>query len=422
MIGRREVLKRSIGIAGLFVLISFFAFCASAEKSHMKAYAEYAKGNYEKAIEYFEPLKTKQDKNYLLYMMDIGTTYFSAGDFYDSEKYFMTVEKSLDKQISDLKTAEQLVVSDQQKIFFGDPHDKVMTHIFLGLGYFIRSDYVSAEIEFKKALESDRGKEQKYEGDLVIPSYFLSEIFTQKGEYDNAKVAAKRIAEINPSFPYAWLKLYELSEKEGNKDDMEKYLSEYKKCDPNSSMIEAIQGKSRMLIIDMLGWGPQKQPDPLLGAMSLTEERPYKDFYCTVDFYKGENQPAATSRDYLADDVYFQASTQGGFGSQLTKKAVGIVARKAISQIPIVGSLAGLIFGGDEADVRYWYTLPGRINLSVVYLYPGIYHTKFSMLDKTGKEQERYRQVWYYVPVNQDKTTILVIRSLYDLQNQAKKG
>lgn len=403
----------------IFFVIVSLSFCATSQKRHIQADQAYVAGDYEKAIQTFEPLKAKQDKNYLLYMMDIGMTYFSAGDYYDSEKYFMTVEKSLEKQIGDLKTGEQLLVSDQRKIFLGDPADKVMTHLFLGIGFFIREDYDSAEIEFKKALESDRGKEDKYEGDLVTANFFLGEIYLNRKQLDKAGVAYRKTAEINPQFSYSWLGLYLVAKLEKNTEKMDKYWREYIKLTGDKLKPEEIENRGKVIVLDLLGWGPMKKPDPFFGAMSLVKPRSYTTNYAEHSFMV-ENVDW-TSKDYSADDMYFQANTAGGFTAAFTKKLVGAVARKAVSYIPIVGGLTNLVLGGNEADTRFWFTLPGKINLMVAFLVPGLYDFKVKMFDMKGQLQERFQQNWYYVPVKASKSTVLVLRSIFDLHNMAPK-
>lgn len=411
-------LKTGSWIVLLFAVLAL-SFCATSQSVHMQADAAYVAGDYTTAIQRFEPLRSKQDKNFLLYMLDMGMTYFSAGDYYDAEKHFMSVEKSLEKQIGDLQTATQLVISDQNKVFLGDPADKVMTHIFLGLGYYIGDNFDSAEIEFKKALESDRGKEDRYEGDLSTANYFLGEIYLARQQYDKAAVAFRRTAEINPGFPYAWLGLYLTAKAERNESDIDRFWQEYGRLSGDATPREEIEKRGRLIVLNLLGWGPMKKPDAVFGAMGKVTARAYPTQSAEVTIMKGE--AAVSGRDYGADDMFVQANTAGGFTADLTKKLVGAVAREAISHIPIIGSFSGLILGGNEADTRFWFTLPGRINLAVAYLEPGLYDVKVRMFDAKNVPQDHYQQNWHYIPVAKAKPTVLACRSIFDLHNQAPK-
>jgi len=232
-------------------------------------------------------------------------------------------------------------------------------------------------------------------------------------------VAFRRTAEINPAFPYSWLGLYLTARAERNEADIDRFWQEYTRLSGETPSREEIDKRGKIVLVNLLGWGPLKQPDAVFGAMSKVKPRAYTTEYSEATLMKGET--AGTGRDFMADDMFVQANTAGGFTADLTKKIVGAVAREAISHIPIVGSFSGLFLGGNEADTRFWFTLPGRINLAVAYLEPGLYDVKLRMFDGKKMPQDHYQQSWYYIPVAKGRTTILTTRSIQDLHNQAPK-
>jgi|GEM_PF-1295116 len=389
-------------------------FLGCAKSAFQKGQEAYFKADFDKSIEYFEQMKTKKDKNYVLYMLDLGTAYFTAGDYYEAENAFLAGIQTMEKDVSEAQAAVQLAKSDAKKTYTGDPHDMAMAHVFTGLLNMELGDLEAAEIEFRKALESDRGKEEKYEGDLCLAHYFLGQVYRMKGELDNARIAFRNVTEHRPEFPYAWYELADIAEQENLSGEAETFLQNYRDKDNYCSLgrgLEHDPNLADLTIVLCLGKGPMKKADPFLGAFSQVAERKYKEEYAELSV-----GGALLCRSYQVDDVTHQAKTSGGFGGELARKTAQVVAQQALQAVPGVGLFSGLLLGGAEADVRYWYTLPGEFHIIRGLVAPGNYSLELKFYDKKDKELEGYRQVWYYVPVREGQSNILILRSMLGMQ------
>ncbi|KPL03434.1 MAG: hypothetical protein AMJ73_07050, partial [candidate division Zixibacteria bacterium SM1_73] len=310
--------------------------------------------------------------------------------------------------------AVQLAKSDRKKTYTGDPHDMVMAHIYLGLLSMELGDIEAAEIEFKKALESDRGKEEKYEGDVCLAHYFLGQIYKEKGELDNAKVAFRNVTEYNPDFPYAWYELADIVREEHLFEESEKLFQNYLEKDKYRSLGQSLEHDDNLgdlTVVLCLGKGPMKKADPFLGAFSRVTPTKYKEKRAEISLSEG-----ILGTTYQIDDVTFQAKTSGGFGGQLARKTAQVVTQEALKQVPGVGLFSGLLLGGSGADVRYWYTLPGEFQIFRGFIAPGNYNLELKFYDEKDKELKGYRQVWYYISVRKGQPSILILRSMLGLQ------
>jgi hypothetical protein len=250
-----------------------------------------------------------------------------------------------------------VVWDETSKTFKGEPYERATAHFFRGLCHFNQKDYSGALAAFRSSLASDaetRNKDRKFLEDFTISHFMSALCYERLGEHDNAKAALEMAKNGSPQNPF---------------------------------LTPASLNRNFIAILGV-GNGPFKTGPRTWNTGSSPEEK------VEVIVDKAPPKPAAESTDLLA-----QAKSQGR--GQADNARVARVVGKAI--------LAGVIQGvtgvdvsdamEDKMDIRSWHGLPLDLYIFTADVTPGNHSVTIKSYDRTGKEVERSRQVWFDVPV-----------------------
>jgi tetratricopeptide (TPR) repeat protein len=293
--------------------------------------------------------------------------------------------------------------------------------LYVGLGYYIVGDYNNALVAFKKSLEWDFNKDPELSGNMVITNHMMGECYACLGESDNAVVGFRRALMENPDFIPSLVAIIRELEKKNDMDEAARYREELTVLAP-ARYIEAMdQNPQGILTVIMSDYPPPVEA--VADAFRKRKEvksRIHSWVVASEELYSREPgdrldsfTPDSALHANLADHTLTHLQDQGGETGQLTRKLIqtGISA--------VTESLFG--FGTDSsADLRYWSTIPGDVFAMYLPLEPGLHTVRALAYDDNNASMHQYRQLWYYIPVEENHTTALVLISHDRMYNPDK--
>lgn len=393
--------------------------CANHFTEGIKAYWA---GDFERAAGEFKELEQDKGKDYVLYLMNGATARISAGDFHHAERLLLAAKMTFEKELTDGEVAGQVLLADEKKTYVGHAYEQVLTQFFLGLCQYMQGDYENARIGFMEALEADTGSKEEYEGDVAYVHYMLGKTFMMLGRYDDAKVAMRNVAKHTDHAAIADLGLARAAGAQGRESECDDLMEEYASRDQCYPSGEARELGGYVTVVLLNGLSPKRGADAMTGCFTTIEKRSYPEKHAR--FYVDDELVGCS---HVLTDLMHQGETSGGMGEQVASKAVGAVAREGLATvadalIPGGGCITKTVLGDDEADVRYWVTAPGDVQVCEVAMPPGLHTLRVEFFDAKDKKLERYEQVWYYIRADAEEPRTLVVRSLADIHNQTPKS
>ncbi len=380
--------ERKFLVGLLAVALMLTAGCAVKEKLQ-SGQKEFIMGRAAKAESIIKPLESKtDDKDYPLVLLSLGSIDMTLGDYRQASMCFQAALANLDIEIGGLGAAGQMLKSESGRLYRGFPHEKVLAHTYLGLAYIQQGRLDEARIEFAKAAEEDKGKDAGQDDDYA-PAHYLDGLRALKsGDYEHARVSFRKVLELAPEFAPGWYALARASLLAHDETEAGEAWEKYESLsEPSERLARDGSTPCAIFIIDV-GWGPHRDPDVFIGEFAVWKETGYAAR--TVRLGGVGRKPVSAQE---AGDMYYQASTTGGFGEDLKKKVVSAAAKEAVSQlVPFAG-----LFMKTEADVRAWAIAPGGVHFAVVPVPRDPTTIELTAVDKNGTTIPIDNQVMYYI-------------------------
>jgi tetratricopeptide (TPR) repeat protein len=318
--------------------------------------------------EYLQPWIQK-DKEWgqqhrVLLQMAAGRSAFLRGDWGQAEALLADAQREVETIYANnpqARAARKLFVPESSKDFKGDPYERAMLGIYLGLIDLSRGEFDNARAGFRFAqLQDTMSASEDYQDDMALAQYLVGWSYWCEGDRQSALEEFERARRLRPGLK-----------------------------------IPAPQ--DRLLMLAEVGAAPVKFRAGQYGElqrMRAGAPSPLQQVGFRTDGRQFE--PAA-----LGEDILFQASTRGGAAVDairagkasfrrnadavadvggavgnvaLTMAAVGSYTGKGGGELAGVGLVAGVVALAAkgvassteaQADIRYWINLPERIYAQV---------------------------------------------------------
>ncbi len=377
----------------LFGSIFLFTLgCASARMSDHESDRLFQAGHYVEAATHLkEGLKKEGEngKDLLLFLLDIGLSLHSAGEYEESNRFFLQADKIAEiKDYTSLATeGATLLTSDNIKSYKGEDFEKVLINTYLAMNYALLGDRENALVEARRVnsklhLMVTEGQ-RKYKQN-AFARYLSAILYEDEYNYNDAYVDYKNTWALMPQFPGLGRDLWRCAWQLRMPDEMERWDQafslteedhvEAKKLGPRSSQGEII-------VLYENGIAPIKKPNPQFSALPKFYPRSNTVYQARVEV-NGETKGFTS----LLDDVEETAirDLDEKYGGLIAKKVAGIVAKEAVAygvekqtNSPILGLLTRAVFYlSDQADVRSWNLLPRDFQVLRVGVAAGTYSVK----------------------------------------------
>lgn len=367
-------MRRRTLLASLLVSAAAVAGCDSRRLA--KGREAFYRGEPAVAAEILAPLSLKAGRNEVLYALERGTALHAAGRLDEANAEFLKAAERIKdwetKSVS--KEAAALAYSDAAKPYQGAPHEQLLAHTFLMMGFYADGRMNEALVEARRAVEILSAADRPAYSEDPFTRFLAALAFDIRGADDDAYIELKKVQELAPGFPYAKAPLLRLARATGRTEDAGRWRAlpgEPLDFQPGGGLLVALIGTGaaprkvqRDLVIPpyyrLAAPALEDRPQATRGAVVRVGSRQAPAFPLT--------DVAAAAKAHLADRVAATVAKETG-------RAVGseFVARWLDRE---EGDLATVLFrvayfATRVADTRSWETLPARLQVAVLPLPAG---------------------------------------------------
>lgn len=203
-----------------FSLLALLIVCASmpslgcasrkAEREAQRGVSAYFAGRPELAVEILQPLAQEPDRNYVLNNLRLGQSALAAGDLVTAENAYYRAYETLNAAgvNNQARTAATVLFNESVRIWLGEPYERAIANLQLGIVYYLRGDYNNARGAFENALfklrryadedDAESGYEEQ-ESTFAVAYVLLGRTWQRLGRDDLAEENFARARELDPS-------------------------------------------------------------------------------------------------------------------------------------------------------------------------------------------------------------------------------
>lgn len=193
-------------IAHLLLLSSLAAGCVAGDPLGEQATQLYARGRLDAAAGLLRPAAEQTDRNYVLNNLRLGATALAALDLDEAEAAYLRAWEVINAGGVNQggRGAGAVLVSEDVKIWKGEPFERAVASFHLGVVYYLRGEYDNARGAFENALfklrdyADDDADPAEQESDFAAALVMLGRTFQRLGREDLAAANFARAAELQP--------------------------------------------------------------------------------------------------------------------------------------------------------------------------------------------------------------------------------
>jgi hypothetical protein len=368
-------------------------------------------GRYDAAAQGFKPLVAELHASRPLYLCEMGVCRLGSGDYPGAKENLLSAAEYLETYFDPKleRRAGSLFGAETVKVYKGDPYERAMNALLLGLLFLNDNDVDNALACFKNAGLADSDVAQDtYKSDFAMLQALEAKCYQLRGEpsmFEQSAAQARRsFTSTHPLTRQAAAEREQIAaaqqqasktRQRGKQPDFAEQLAAAdRRVESIASTIPMdlasrfVDGDYNTLVVVWSGRAPTKSRAGQYGERSfLVLNRSRENRY---EIGVDAAEPAYDGIDGVAD-INFQATTRGGrqmdniLKSQADVKAfTSGLGDALISSADDVGGYAGLAMlavglvskgvsaaTNAEADVRHWQCLPGALLVAPLKLPPG---------------------------------------------------
>lgn len=409
----------------------FLTSCAHLDKYSFEriGYCNYQlqSGNFTGIKEKYEGAANQKDRNYALWNNQLGSIYLAQGDYDRALDVFLKAYYLMNNipAFKELESkAVSLTSSEDNKAYKGDPYERSINSLYVGLLLYNKGDLENAKAAFKNGILADsESKGEEYKSDIALLYLLASRITKKLGDESLSNDYLNVVKELrnNPN---------------------------YSKLGFNDELIQQILSlRNNVLLVVEFGEGPYKSRVGQYGELAVVKGDRYDINILNI---KIDGKVNAGNQAYSNTDVYFQASTRGGrkmdgilkgkaqFKTDAANTSVAALdlSNKFINQANQIRAanpyadtsgygaaalLSALFAGGTaiasaitnpKADIRYWSLLPEHIIVFPLFLSPGKHKINIEFIDGSYYSVTAKSNYEFEADIQNDKDNIIFKRAL----------
>ncbi|HZL34605.1 MAG TPA: hypothetical protein VFC78_04790 [Tepidisphaeraceae bacterium] len=348
------------------VCLLIFTGCVSPEvKQAEMAVGDYFAADYSQAERLLKPLAKKTDENFVLNNARLGSAALVNYDLDTAQSAFLNAYQVLNSVgvNNGGRGLGAVVVSENIRVWEGEPFERAMVNFYLGLIYYMRHDYNNARAAFENALfklrtndpsSKDKDQAATQQSDFALAYVMLGRCYQRLDRAADGQKAFAQAVRLRP------------------------YLA------PLADF--ARNAQSNILLVVDYGYGPRKAangdgaivgfvPTPYM-AGPIPPPTVFVDGRL-IDL-AGEGRPPvdllALAQDRRWQSIDTIRAVKSGLGTAMIVGGAGygVIDRHADPYVALGLIAGGLLFKAtSQADVRQWEMLPRTTFLLPLTLPPG---------------------------------------------------
>lgn len=200
-------MKRRLSI----IAIALAALTGCETPAHVvegrRAVSAYLSGNFALSQRVLEPLAKETNEDYVLNNLRLGAAALASHEFDEAERAYVRAYQIMNAtRVNDPGREAAIVwLSESKKVWRGEPYERAVANLQLGMLYYAQNDYNNARGAFENALfklrdytDADAKHYDEQESDFVIALLMLGRTWTQLGRSDEAARYFDRAVALRP--------------------------------------------------------------------------------------------------------------------------------------------------------------------------------------------------------------------------------
>lgn len=398
----------------LWVSLISLSGCATYLGKIRTAKEFFESAQYDAASEELTKLADKKDNELLLYLLELGMVYHSAGKYKEAIVRFKEAEKiaTLNDYTSISQEVGSVLFNDSTKVYKGEDFEKILINLYMAIDYTLLGQWDDALVECRRV--NQKLEVMIAEGKMPylynsFAKYLSASLFESQWELNDAFVDYRTVNKWMSNFPYLPAPLLRVAEKLRANQELERYRKEY----PEVQNYRLPKGTGEVLLILEQGRSPYKVPNPSFEMIPMfVRNGSYFQSATLKEMNSGESAKAETLFDIESTAIY---ELEQKMGMILTQKIGGIAAKRAMAygigrltkskDAEFLGFL--LLMITDHADLRSWVTLPAKLRIARLALPAGRHDL---LLDMVSSGSSRQVKKWENVQVKSGRISFLNLR------------
>ena len=389
--------------------------CATYSSRISAPRSQFERGDFDGAITTLKQLVDDNDNDQLLYLMDLGMVYHTAGRYEEAIKVFLRAEKLAEiKDYTSLsQEAMSVLLSDEVKPYKGELFENLLINVYLAIDYTMLGNWDDALVECRRVNHKiDRMiKEANLPyGHNAFAKYLAAVLFEARREYNDALVDYRMVGKWSGDFPYLGDPLLRLADRL----KMSQEFEEFQKKFGSSKTFRMGKNEGEIVLLVEQGRSPVKVPSEQFALMPRFQRRDSSSDYVSL------RTGAKKARTFPLYDIEQVAilELESRIALIAAKKVGGLVAKELVSRAienetksPLLGALLRVaLFSQDKADLRSWTTLPARLQLARVVVPAGRHNVALDMVMRSGYEAVGVK-LWENIEVKPGQKVFLNYRT-----------
>jgi hypothetical protein len=186
-------------------------------------------GKYDKAVQRIKAARAQgyyEEKDRVVYYLELGMAYHYAGKYDSSNAVFELADEAMDELFtkSITKAAASILLNDNALDYFGEDYESIYVNVFKAVNYIHLNKFDDAFVEVRKAqvkLDGLKNKYMKYVDELetskdfkakvkmmdvplyddVLARYISMSLYRADGDPDDARIDVEKILELFKNLP-----------------------------------------------------------------------------------------------------------------------------------------------------------------------------------------------------------------------------
>lgn len=351
----------------------FISACATYQSKVQVARSLIQEGRLSDALEKLKVLAEQPSKDQLVYLLDYATALQVAGNFTESNKYFIQADKFADIQDYTSLSLEtgSFLTGEEMVQYKGEDFEVILINAMTAINYLNLGDLDNAMVEVRRLNEKLRRfrlEAKRKFTDNALALYLSAIIYEANRSWDDAAIAYEQVYKVDPTYPPLHEDLIRANIRARRWDSVKKWKESFPEVVERPEWKDAKLGE--VIVLYQQGWGPRKNfryDDTRFPAMY--------PIYSTVfnirpQIYSASGTNESQLGSFRGQEILFDvdrvavASLEDQYASLVARRIGGIIVKNIVAERlrkenQLLGDLALLaMYASDRADLRQWSTLP----------------------------------------------------------------